>query len=219
MSMTALEHAAQQGVGRQAAPTYGYYRQPNGWITVSPITPLEELKYRREGWEPLTQYGALEMASEYTADHPLEVLFMRGGVHELCREQIIESGLHLNPPMVPVCGKALDQYHKRHTTHCWQGAKVVEFPQLEGDVPEGLQCHFCERSPFPTEAARSQHETVMHREEKGEIRSGQVLAESMIKGLRTPAEPGEHDYICGKCSAGFDNLTAFGKHVEEHSDG
>ena len=219
MTMTAIEHAEQTGQIGKVDLTYGYYRQPNGWITVSPVTALEELRYRREGWEPLTIYGRVEMATEYAADHPLEGLFIHGGARELCREQIIESGLHLTPPLVPVCGQTLNQYHRKHNELCWRGAQPVTFPQLGEDVPEGLQCRFCQRSPFPTEAARSQHEGVMHREEKGEIRSGQVIAESMVKGLQgsQPSQPtAEHDYICGKCAAGFDNLAVFGKHVKEH---
>ena len=219
MTTTIAEQAAAEHI-RQLPLTYGYYRQPNGWITASPNTPLEELKYRRDGWEPLTQYGSIEMASTYAADHPLEGLFLHGGAGELCREQIIESGLHLNPPLIPVCGKTLNQYHKRHNALCWQGAKPVVFPQLGGETPGGFQCNFCQRPEFPTEAARSQHETVMHREEKGEIRSGKTLAASLIQGLKeggaVQSAQAEHDYICGKCAAGFDNLTVFGKHVKEH---
>src|SRR3990167_4689408 len=121
----AIAEAQKQGFPT-VKPSYGYYRQPNGWITVSPAAELDELHYRRKGWEPLTQYGRIEMTAEYAADHPLEALFMKGGAKELCREQIIESALHLNPPLIPACGKALDQYHKRHTELCWRDAQRVE---------------------------------------------------------------------------------------------
>lgn len=164
--------------------TYGYYRQPNGWITVSPNTALEELKYRREGWEPLAEYGSVEMATEYMVDHPLEVLFMNGGAKELPREQIIGMALHLNPPLIPVCRMPLHQNHKRHDATCWQGAEAVEFPQLNGDIPAGFDCRFCDRPLFPTEQARRQHEGVSHKQEKGEIRTGETLANSLIEGLQ-----------------------------------
>ena len=100
-------------------PAFGYYRQPNGWITVSPATELEELKYRKEGWEPLTRYGRFDMAAEYAAGHPLEWLFMQGGAHELPVAQVIEMGFATWPPEVPGCGLALNQYHTRHFPSCW----------------------------------------------------------------------------------------------------
>ena len=221
--VTALEDATRQGVTKEAKLTYGYYRQPNGWITVSPATDLEELKYRREGWEPLNEYGRIEMASEYMTDHPLEALLMQGGAKELCREQIVEMALHLNPPVVPTCGRFLDQYHKRHTAACWRGAEPVSFPQLEGTEMEGFPCHFCDRSPFPTEKARDQHEGVMHKEEKSDIRTGQTLADSLVKGLSggqvpvVPPEPSGHRYLCGVCGAGFDHpVELTSHHKKEH---
>ncbi len=85
-------------------PTYGYYRQPNGWITASPATNSDELRYRRGGWEPLTQYGYFEMSTPYMANNPLEPLFMRGGAHELPADQVLKQGLYLHPPVVPRCG-------------------------------------------------------------------------------------------------------------------
>ena len=84
-----------------ARGTYGYYRQPDGFITVSPATASDELRYRRGGWEPLRQYGLFEMSTPYMASHPLEPLFMQDGAHELSAEQIRRQGLHLNPILVP----------------------------------------------------------------------------------------------------------------------
>ncbi len=185
---TALEDARQQGRLTRVLPTYGYYRQANGWITVSVVTDLEELKYRREGWEPLHQYGRFDMTTEYAADHPLEQLFMFGGAKELIPEQIIQCGLHLNPPLVPTCRHRLDQDHKLHTAACFEGARPVEFPQIEGMDIEPRPCRFCENAPYPTDAARNQHEKVCHKEEKGDIRTGETLAAAMVKGL-TPASP------------------------------
>ena len=222
---SAIEDAVRQGMVKALPLTYGYYRQPNGWITVSPVTALEELKYRREGWEPLPQYGRVQMANAYMAEHPLEFLFMNGGAVELSRDQIIKMALHLNPPVVPSCRTPLNDAHKSHSATCWQPPITITFPQLGDDVPEGLQCRFCQRPPFPTEEARSQHEGVMHGEEKGRIRTGETLAESLIEGLKgAGAIVGANTavarlpYVCGVCDADFDNLTVFGKHVKEHRE-
>lgn len=223
MTPTAIDEAVSLGQFQQGPATFGYYRQSNGWITVSPAGELDELKYLREGWE-LLPYGRVEMASEYAASHPLEGLFMKGGAKELSCEQIVQSALHLTPPLVPVCGQVLNQHHKRHQAYCWAGAAPVSFPQLE-DVPEGLPCRFCPRSPFPTEEARDQHEGVMHNDEKSDIRTGKILAESLVEGLRgggainvptSPAKP----YVCGVCTAGFTNPMVLAKHVkDEHKEG
>lgn len=233
-SITALEDATRQGIAPRAKATYGYYRQPNGWITVSPATDLEELKYVREGWVRLPQYGVIEMASEYMADHPLEALFMQGGAKELCREQIVETGLHLNPPLVPTCGRFLDQYHKRHTTLCWNGAEPVSFPQMDGLEIESFPCRFCDRAPFPTAKARDQHEGVMHKEERSDIRTGQTLADSLVKGLSgghvlterpetvTPpprAEGSGLPYVCGHCGRGFKFMGRLKEHVKKDHKG
>lgn len=164
-------------------PTMGYYRQPNGWITMGVTTELEELNYRRQGWEPLPQYGRFDMTAEYAANHPLELLFMKGGAKELSLDQILSSGFHLNPPVVPVCGLALTQYHKSHISTCWIGAQPIRFPQLEGKEYPGFQCNFCDRPLFPTEKARDQHASVMHKDEQGDIRTGQVLADALIRGF------------------------------------
>ena len=170
-------------------PTYGYYRQPNGWITVSPMADLDELHYTRRGWTALTQYGRIEMTTEYSADHPLEALFMQGGAKELCREQIIDSALHLTRPLIPGCKQPLNQYHPRHVKACMDSAVPVEFPQLNGDIPEGFQCRFCSTDPHPTEKARNQHESVVHKDEKGDIRTGETLAAALVKGLNGASQP------------------------------
>ncbi len=200
----------------QGIPTYGYYRQPDGFITVSPATETEELVYRKRGWEPLSQYGRVLMASAYAADHPLEALFQFGGAKELCVDQIVQQALHIHPPIVPVCGQRLGDRHKRHAKSCWNGAKPVEFPQLE-NPPPALHCRFCDRDDLPTKEAQAQHETVVHKDEKGEIRMGEALASALTEGLQGSgtARSAEHPYVCGFCNAGFDNLTTFGKHVQE----
>lgn len=213
---TALEEATRRNPAPQ--PAYGYYRQTNGWITVSPATDLDELKYRREGWEALTQYGRVEMASEYAADHPLETLFMMGGAKELPAEQIIQMALHLNPPLVPTCRRRLDQNHRRHTGACWQDAQPVSFPQLS-DWPAPLYCTFCNRE-FPTPEAKEQHEGVAHKDEKGDIRTGEVLAEALVKGLKgSEAEPSAASadpYLCGRCNEGFNHPIKLAQHFKNN---
>lgn len=222
MTMTAMEHAQSLGLTSGARSEHAYYRQPNGWITVSPITELDELRYRREGWEPLPQYGHVEMTTEYVVDHPLEVLFMFGGAHELPVDQIIEMGLHLNPPLVPTCGKRLSQSHKKHNANCWVDAEPVSFPQLK-ESPSGFPCRFCDRLPFPSEKARTQHEGVMHKDEKGDIRTGETLADSIVRGLKgAPETPQERrlPYACGLCDKSYRFAGHLKRHVEEeHKDG
>ena len=182
---SALEDAAAQGIiRRNVTPTYGYYRQPNGWITVSPAGDLDQLKYLREGWTFLSQYGKFEMATEYAADRPLEALYQSGGIHELSLEQILEQGLANDPEYkVPTCRELLTQYHKRHTLACFVGARCPVFPQLGGQQPITYGCTFCD-DVKPTEVARDQHEGVMHKEEKSDIRTGTVLGDSIVKGLK-----------------------------------
>ena len=189
MTMT---RATDQLATGKIKPSYGYYRQPNGWITVSPAAELDELHYRRRRWEPLIQYGRFEMSTPYAANHPLEALFMLGGAHELSREQIIESGLHLNPPLIPSCRTPANQYHPQHNANCMSGATPVVFPQLTAEDMVAYPCRFCEASK-PTEKARNQHETVMHKDEKSDIRTGQALSDGnkeLISGLINVLRPG-----------------------------
>lgn len=187
-------------------PTYGYYRLPNGWIKPAVVTPIEELKYRREGWEPLPQYGRFDMGTGYAADHPLELLLINGGAAELCEDQIRQQGLYMNPPVLPTCRLALTQSHRSHTPRCWIGAKPVHLPQVAAMENLGpFDCRFCGTArQFPTIEARSQHEVVIHKEEKGNVRTGETLAESLVKGLSkhpiTENKP-EADTTTGKIEA------------------
>ena len=184
MTMTIDQEAMQRIAPGGIKPPYGYYRQPNGWIKPAVTTALEELSYRREGWVPLPQYGKFDMVTGYAADHPLELLFMNGGAKELCEEQIRQQGLYMKPPVIPVCHQALTQFHRRHTPSCWVGAKPVEFPQIAHMTNLGpFECRFCGVAK-PTLEARSQHESVTHKEEKGDIRTGETLAAGLVEGLK-----------------------------------
>lgn len=175
--------------------TWGYYRQPDGFITVSPATNSDELRYRRSGWEPLSEYGTFEVTTPYMVAHPLEPLFMAGGEHELTLDQIRRQGLYMDPPVIPNCRTPLNQNHKRHTRACLRGAKPVVFPQLVGVEDLGpFPCEMgCPDRVFATLEARAQHTTVMHAPEKSDERTGESLAAALVKGLggRLPvgAEP------------------------------
>ena len=221
MTMT---RATDQLATGKIKPSYGYYRQPNGWITASPATELEELKYRREGWTPLPQYGRFQFNTKYIADHPLETLLMMGGAHELPYEQIIEMGLHLNPPRLPSCRRPPTQFHPAHNAACWVGAQVAQFPQLTG-AEEAFSCRFC-GAVKPTGKARNQHERVAHKDEASDIRTGEVMADSMVRGLQglqggvqptgpMPSRAAAQPYVCGFCGFGSNSPVGLGKHVKE----
>ena len=171
-------------------PTWGYYRQPDGWITVSPATDLEMIQYRKLGWTPLTQYGRVEAGTLYFIENRFEKLLITGGAKEFCLAQIIQTGMAFDPPLLPVCRHPLDQYHKAHNVECWRGAQPVSFPQLEGvEIPGPFPCRFCQ-NPKPTEEARNQHEGVAHKTEKGYIQSGEALAVAIVKAQQQGSAQG-----------------------------
>ena len=174
-------------LGQRIRPTYGYYRQPDGWITFSTNTRLEKLAYIEDGWEALDQYGAFD-ASPYVAAHPFEHLFMFGGAHEMPVDQIIKTGLYMNLPLVPKCGKHLTQFHRGHDRSCWAGAEPVKFPQLEGMDLTPFPCGFCERV-LPTAQAREQHQSVAHKEELGNLQTGKSLGTSLAEAMSTITGP------------------------------
>mgnify|MGYP001615177896 CR=1 FL=1 len=71
----------------------------------------------------------------------------------------------------------------------------MHFPQLEGvEVPGPFPCRFCEVEK-PTLVARDQHEGVAHKDRQGNILTGEVLAEAIVKGLnaRPPVAAGTSD--------------------------
>ena len=164
-------------------PTHMYYRQPNGWITSALAGMIEEAKLMAEGWTPLSAYGRFDVHYAYIADHPHEVLFMRGGAGEMAVGQVIQSGYWLKPPTVPGCRIALSPEHERHERWCWETPHTVDFPQVPADTPKSLDCRFCERQ-LPTMQARRQHEEVMHKDERVSLITGDTLATSLIRGLR-----------------------------------
>ena len=185
------ELAAQTAVARRIEPTYGYYRQPNGDITVSPITRLERIKYIERGWKSLEQYGAFDM-TPYVANHPFEALFMFGGTHEMSAEQVLQTGLYMKPPMVPKCKQHITQFHRGHIPACWVGAQPVEFPQMVTLPPERVgpfACRFCPRE-LPTREGREQHQTVAHQDALSSLRTGESVGQSLAgllgKVLDTP---------------------------------
>lgn len=187
MSPHEIAEEASSALGQKIKPTFGYYRQPNKWITVSPVTRLERVAYIEQGWEHLGAYGAFDM-TPYVANHPLEGLFMFGGAKELPVDQIQQMGFHITPPMVPVCKQHITQFHRSHSAACWRGAKPVEFPQLAGMTLEKYPCEFCERT-LPTAPARKQHQQVAHKEELSNIQSGRSLADAIATAKPVEAQP------------------------------
>ena len=190
---SAISDELAAGLGRRIQPTFSYYRQPNGWITISTNTELEQLRYTKEGWQYLGSYGAFDM-TPYVVNHPLEGLLMFGGVKELSVDQIIETGLAFNPPLVPNCREHITQYHRSHTQACWRGAKRAEFPQLE-NVPKELIgpfiCEFCDRKDIATKKALSQHQQVAHKEPMGHMQLGRSLGNTItgVLGPQVTAAP------------------------------
>lgn len=167
-------------LSRRIQPTFGYYRQPNGWITVSPSTQMDRMKYVGEGWTYLEAYGSFDMTA-YVAGHPFEGLFMFGGAKEMSVEQVLQNGLYIDPPLVPRCKQHITQFHRAHTPECWRGAQRVEFPQLEGVPKERIGpfiCEFCQRK-MPTPVAREQHQSVAHAKPLGDIRLGRSLGDTL----------------------------------------
>ena len=183
-------------LGRNIQPTFGYYRQPNGWITVSINTRLERLKYVEEGWKYLDQYGSFDMTS-YTVNHPFEGLFMFGGAKEMPLDQVIQMGLYIDSPLVPTCGQHITQYHRGHRQACWRGSKPVEFPQL-ADAPEGaigpFVCSFCKRK-MPTPEALTQHQSVAHATPMGNIQLGKSLGDTIAGAIGKQPTAAELDEL------------------------
>ncbi len=190
---TMLSEGVASELGQRIKPTFGYYRQRNGWITISPITQLERVNYIARGWTHLAKYGAFDM-SPYVANHPFEALFMFGGVEEMPAQQVLETGLYIDPPMIPRCMQHMTQYHRGHTAACWRGAEPVHFPQLATLDPKlvgPFACEFCQRK-LPTESARKQHQSVAHAEEIGNLRTGQSMGKSLAEVLNAkPVQPSD----------------------------
>jgi len=178
------------GLARNIQPTFCYYRQSNGWITISPSTRLERLKYVEQGWTCLDAYGFFDMGA-YTVSHPFEGLFMMGGAKEMSVEQIIQTGLYFDPPKVPVCRQHLTQYHRAHKADCWRGAQKVEFPQMAGVSPDLIGpfiCDFCQRK-MPTKEARQQHQSVAHTKPLGDVQTGTSLGKALAEAMGKAGAP------------------------------
>lgn len=170
-----------------------YFRRSDGSeIFAKDAGGLELVKMIRRGHEPLEAYGQFG-SSVYYQDHPFEPLFQAGGAHEMPVEQVLALGYAADPPLVPTCGRHVGDA-KDHLVHkgspsgrnprergCWQGARKVRFPQLDGVVVEGpFECEHCERIDLPTRVALEQHQRVMH----GDQRQRHDLADGIVAGLQ-----------------------------------
>jgi hypothetical protein len=187
---------------------FAYFRQPNGWITVSEVGKRRQMLhgYVEQGWTPLDrEYGLFDFPKEYYVHHPFEVLFLRGGAREMPLAQVIALGYDRNPPVLPRCTLSLGVEHSQmtgrplHFERCWQGAQKVTFPQLEGHVPETIPpCDFCDRDDFASKKARDQHQRVLHVEEIREI----ATAREMASGIQAAVAQGLGHQPPGKVAAG-----------------
>ena len=170
-----------------------YFRRNDGSeVFASESEPLELVKKIRRGHQPLEDYGQFG-SSVYYLDHPFEPLFQAGGAHEMPVGQVLALGYAANPPLVPTCGRHVGD-GKDHLAHrgnprgrnprergCWQGARAVHFPQLEGMVIEGpFECEHCGRDDLPTRAALGQHQQVMHADQ----RQRHDLADGIVDGMQ-----------------------------------
>ena len=188
---------------------FGFYRLPDGSVQPADADPTEMVKRMREGWQPLEEYG-LFIWGVYYAEHPLEVLFQRGGASELSPAYVREMGFDHSPPLIPVCDlTAADRHGQRrtagHIEACWRGAQSVSFPQLEGETSDGPHgCRYCDRKDLPTTEALSQHESVMHKDQTQTAELGHAIAQ----GVR-----GDHDFMCRPCGIGFDDPKQFNAHL------
>lgn len=226
---------------------YLYYRQPNGWITVSPVgknnTDLH--RYQDEGWVPLREYGQFDFPREYYAHHPFEVLFLRGGAAEMPLAQIKALGYDRNPPRLPRCNLALGEEHSGptrrpiHFDRCWMGAQPVVFPQLDG-VPQAVvpACEFCDRDDFTSVKGREQHMRVLHVEELREISAAREMAKGMREAMGIAVSAGAvpapigmavagmaaRPFACGLCGESFVSMrgrnpdTSLEAHAKLHDE-
>jgi len=161
-----------------------YFRCPHtGEIQAADDGGLELPKKLRLGYQPLDEYGRFGN-SAYYVEHPFEPLFQAGGAKAMPISQILANGFHLNPPLVPTCGKhvGMDRRdHLRHRPECWRRARPVEFPQLEGvDVPGTQVCEYCGRNDLPSPQAKKQHIEVMHSDKKDQ----EAIVAGIVGGLK-----------------------------------
>jgi hypothetical protein len=170
-----------------------YFRRNDGSeLFAADSSGLEIVKKIRRGHMPLDAYGQFG-SSVYYMDHPFEPLFQAGGAHEMPIDQVVALGYATNPPLVPTCGLHVGQ-NKDHLSHngrpdgrnprergCWQGARAVHFPQIDGiDVEGPFECEHCGREDLPTRAALTQHQQVMHSDQ----RQRHDLADGIVAGLQ-----------------------------------
>lgn len=208
-----------------------YYRQPNGFLTASPIGKANSRmhSYMNQGWEPLRKYGRFDFLPQY-ADAPFEVLLMRGGAVEFSLDHLKAMGWHLNPPILPNCGVQLGALHQQQMgspqhihEHCIEGAQPAVFPQLATLTFDPVPgCEFCDRTIFASEKQRFQHMRVLHKEELQQISAAREMAKgisSALSGLAATAVlPPKLPFACGLCDESFEKVTLLGAHVKLHDD-
>jgi hypothetical protein len=176
-----------------------YVRNPLGEVVAVDASDNEIMKKVRRGWTPLWEYGQFG-SSAYYMDHPYEPLFQAGGARELSLQHVISMGYHLRPPLVPTCGQHVGatKEHLSHTGNpsgrnarergCWNGAHVVEFPQLAGATLDEVDgCEYCGRYDFATEQALRQHQDVMHQDRRQQVELADGIVDGLIRSGQLPS--------------------------------
>lgn len=168
---------------RRVRPSHVYYLDAKGWVTMGPATRIERSKLEDEGWKPIPGIPAFDVAHFWTANHPFETLFQFQGAKYMPVQQIVEMGYHFNPPLVVACGQPQTEKHN-HDGKCYEGARSVVFPQLRGLELEGpFICEYCARDNLATKKAFDQHMEVAHKDERGDLRTGNALASHLAQAL------------------------------------
>lgn len=196
-------HFAGPGGLRDAAKgrgTYMYYRKPNGEIGLSPAFITDMVRYMMEGWIPLAKYGRIKLC-QYYHENQYEVLFQRGGVAEMTKEQATELRFHLRPTRIPTCGLVVGQIESTafqesrgreeivigrthgHDAVCFEDSPILEFPQFSDGNPQSYECEFC-GDIHTSRKGRDSHIRVMHRDQLAAHATAQALASAIASATK-----------------------------------
>lgn len=208
----------------KALGMYQYYRQPNGYITVSPAFGTDMLRYMMEGWTPLTRYGRFKL-NQHVHEHKFEWLFQKSGQLEVPIAQLIEEGFHTRETKVPGCGlwmgkpesyefqsarmreNIIPNLSHKHDAQCYEEGWVVKFPQFSQEMPESFPCQFCS-DVGTTEKALERHVSIAHKDRVAAYSTANAIA-SALKGftqLPTQAKAkiqAASPFVCGSCGESY----------------
>lgn len=208
----------------KALGMYQYYRQPNGYVTVSPAFGTDMLRYMMEGWVPLTKYGRFKL-NQHVHENKFEWLFQRNGQLEVPIQQLIEEGFHTREMKVPGCGlwygkpESYEFQSERmredivpnkshiHDHQCYEEGWVVTFPQFKQEMPQSFPCQFCS-DVGTTEKALERHVSIAHKDRVAAFSTANAIA-AALKGFAAiaPVEKAQiqaaHPFVCGSCGESY----------------